>query len=711
MGPIPPTGTTERTTASGWGENARAAFVVRTLVYSAPLIVAFFATWLVTRWWPAPDSGIQAVLRFVVLAAMAMTVGAATDTIARKFLPLAALLRLSLVFPDQAPSRFIIALRSGSARSLKKRLAELESPDFEGTEDRAARLIVELSAALSRHDRLTRGHSERVRAYTALIAQEMELSAEDSNKLQWAALIHDVGKLKIPYEILTKPGKLTDREYATIQTHATQGMYIAAPLAEFLGPWFGAIGEHHERFDGAGYPNGLHGEEISLGARIVAVADAYDVMTAAQSYKKPMSAALARQELADCAGTQFDPMVVRAFLHVGLGAVRRSMWPLSWVLQVPFIGGAVAAPVTQAVTATVLTLATATGVTAATGGFEPVDIPAAIAFVQSGNGEVEVADRAAAGSTTQGGPPSTITTTTTTLLDELLPGPTTSTGRTTTTADRNPGTSTTETTAAPTTSEAVRPTSTTEAQLPPDTTTTEVEPPVVTTSMAVAPAPETTTTTTEVVAPITDCEQVQAGERNLPGADLSGCALASVELSGGNFNGANFDGAELSAVSFAGASLVGTSFDGADLTGVVFDDADMGNASFRQAIITDTRFLRATLIEVDFQGATFEFGSMDHAVLTRADFVGARLIQWSIKEANLANANFSNAEFVDSLVKYSNADGAKFVAAQIGGLWIYGSSFVEADFTDATGTPEGSESAVFDGTLCPNGEPTWTSCW
>ena len=709
MGPIPPAGTTERSTANGWGDNPRAALVVRALVYSAPLAVAFFATWLVTRWWPAPESGIEAILRFVALAAMAMTVGAATDNIARKFLPLAALLRLSLVFPDQAPSRFIIALRSGSARSLAKRLAELESPDFDGTQDRAARLIVELSASLSRHDRLTRGHSERVRAYTALIAQEMELSPEDSNKLQWAALIHDVGKLKIPYEILSKPGALTNREYAIIQTHATQGVYLAAPLAGFLGPWFGAIGEHHERFDGAGYPNGLSGEEISLGARIVAVADVYDVLTASQSYKKPVSAAQARRELAACAGSQFDPAVVRAFLNVGLGTVRRSMWPLSWVLQVPFLGGAAAAPITQAVTASVLTLATATGVTAATGGFEPVDIPAAIAFVQDAGQQVVAADAGVASTTTAPLPPSSIgarLVVPSTSTEPVRP-PTTQVGResTTTTA------TTTTWVVASTTSELARPTTTTLAPAPPGTTTTEVTLPPLTTTTEVGQAPVSTTTTTETVVVLSDCERAQAGDHNLEGADLTQCSLSMVELAGGNFDGASFDGAVLSSVTFAGGSLTGASFDGATLNGVVFDEANLTNASFRGATIGDTSFVWANLTEAEFSEAALEFGSMDHATLSRATFRHTQLNQWSIKQAQIVGADFSNAEFADSLVKYANADSASFSGADIEGLWIHGTSLVEADFTNAVGTPEGSASAVFDGTLCPNGEPTWTSCW
>ncbi|MFT7474738.1 MAG: putative nucleotidyltransferase with HDIG domain [Verrucomicrobiales bacterium] len=279
--------------------------------------------------WEAPTSVIGALARFVTLAIAAMIVATAADRVARRFLPLAALLRLSLVFPDQAPSRFVVALRSNDTRKLEQRLADLDSGAFRGDEAEAARVIVELAACLSKHDRLTRGHSERVRAYTALIAEEMGLSDQDSNRLQWAGLIHDVGKLRVPYEILTKPGKLTEREFEIIKTHPAEGMRIAAPLAGFLGEWINAVGEHHERFDGGGYPNGLVGNQISLGGRIVAVADTYDVITPARSYKKPKSAAWARAELARCSGTQFDPEVVRAFLNVGLGEVRRTMWPLA----------------------------------------------------------------------------------------------------------------------------------------------------------------------------------------------------------------------------------------------------------------------------------------------------------------------------------------------------------------------------------------------
>lgn len=707
----PPTEAAAGPTTSGWADNKRAALAVRTAVLLAPLVVVLIATWAATRIWEAPDSGFDALMRFVVLAAFALALGAGTEAIARRALPLAALLRLSLVFPDEAPSRFAIALRSGSTRSLEKRLTELDSEDFGGSEADAARIIVELAAALSRHDRLTKGHSERVRAYTALIAEEMELSDHDVNKLQWAGLIHDVGKLKVPYEILTKPGKLNDREWAIIKTHPTVGMQLAAPLADFLGPWIHAIGDHHERVDGAGYPRGLRGEEISLGGRIVAVADAYDMMTAARSYQTPRSAKLAREELARCAGTQFDPQVVRAFLNVGLGTVRRSMWPLSWVVQVPFIGVAVTAPVTQAVTASVLTLATATGVTAATGGLEPIDVPAAIAFVQSATTEeADSEGTASAPATTAFAIP------TTTQQRDIRPGATptdTSTtappAESTTTRPVAPNTTIrVGTTLAPTTTTTVLETTTTKrASATTDVVTTV---PVETTTSA-APATTTTTTTTVDVAPADDCVRAQDGDTQLAGADLRNCVLTELDLSNTVLDGANFAGAELTDVSFINSSLVGADFSGATLTDVAFDGGTLTGARFRQALIAESRFISATLTEADFTGADLSNGSMFDAHLDRASFTNVEFSSWSLKETSVRSATFDGASFGDTLLKYADADGASFVGAHLEGVWIYGSSFVEADFTSATGTPLGHEDAEFDGALCPNGEPTSTSCW
>ena len=112
---------------------------------------------------------------------------------------------------------------------------------------------------------------------------------------------------------------------------------LVDPLAEWLGESVRAVWEHHERFDGNGYPRGLSGTDISFAARVVSVADSYDVMTSARSYKKPMSAEAARAELAACSGTQFDPIVVRSFLNVSLGRLRLMTGPLAWLAQLALL--------------------------------------------------------------------------------------------------------------------------------------------------------------------------------------------------------------------------------------------------------------------------------------------------------------------------------------------------------------------------------------
>ena len=121
---------------------------------------------------------------------------------------------------------------------------------------------------------------------------------------------------------LNKPGKLDHYEWEIIKNHPLEGARLTAPLAGWLGEWANTIAEHHERYDGVGYPYGLKGEQISLGGRIVAVADSFDTMTTVRSYKTAMNPKAARAELAACAGSQFDPKVVRAFLDVSIGRLR-----------------------------------------------------------------------------------------------------------------------------------------------------------------------------------------------------------------------------------------------------------------------------------------------------------------------------------------------------------------------------------------------------
>jgi putative nucleotidyltransferase with HDIG domain len=272
-----------------------------------------------------------------VVLAVPMFVLVLTDRLARKAMPLAVLLKMTMVFPDRAPKRLAIARKAGNTRDLARRV---EAAKVHGVDDEpvvAAEKILALAAALNAHDRLTRGHSERVRAFTDLIADELGLPESDRDRLRWSALLHDIGKLAVHSHILNKPGPLSDDEWAAVRNHPLEGAKLTAPLAGWLGPWANTIAEHHEKYDGTGYPYGLVGQQISYGGRIVAVADSYDTMTAVRSYKRAMTPQAARRELADCAGNHFDPKVVRAFLDVSIGRLRAVAGPLSWAGSLPFV--------------------------------------------------------------------------------------------------------------------------------------------------------------------------------------------------------------------------------------------------------------------------------------------------------------------------------------------------------------------------------------
>jgi putative nucleotidyltransferase with HDIG domain len=197
--------------------------------------------------------------------------------------------------------------------------------------------VLSLVTALSAHDRRTRGHAERVRIFADMLAEQFKLSEQDRDRLRWAALLHDIGKLSVTSRILNKPGKLDPAEWELMSAHPAEGARIAEPLMAWLGHWGRAIAEHHERYDGAGYPAGLTGERISVGARMISVVDAYDTMTAARSYRRPVATRRAREELARCAGTQFDPVMVREFLAI---SVPRLVWvtgPASFLVQAPYL--------------------------------------------------------------------------------------------------------------------------------------------------------------------------------------------------------------------------------------------------------------------------------------------------------------------------------------------------------------------------------------
>ncbi|MFJ3087297.1 HD-GYP domain-containing protein [Streptomyces sp. NPDC086838] len=168
-----------------------------------------------------------------------------------------------------------------------------------------------LVQAVDIKDTYTRGHSERVGRASVLIAQELGMDRERVEVLRFAGILHDVGKLGVPTRVLRKDGPLTPEERRVIELHPEYGHEIVRGIG-FLGEARAAILHHHERLDGSGYPYGLSGRGIPECARVVAVADAFDAMTSTRSYRRGRPVPVAVEELKRCAGTQFDPRMVRA---------------------------------------------------------------------------------------------------------------------------------------------------------------------------------------------------------------------------------------------------------------------------------------------------------------------------------------------------------------------------------------------------------------
>jgi len=181
--------------------------------------------------------------------------------------------------------------------------------------------VKSLVSAIDAKDEYTRHHSTRVTEFTLKIADRMGFSEKEKGDLELAALLHDVGKIAVPENILHKPDRLTEQEFALIKEHPARGESILKPVIE-LKDISRVVRAHHEHYDGTGYPDGLKGREIPLGARIMAVADAYDSITSERPYRKASSHRYAVKEIIRCSGVQFDPEVVEHFLEISSSLVQ-----------------------------------------------------------------------------------------------------------------------------------------------------------------------------------------------------------------------------------------------------------------------------------------------------------------------------------------------------------------------------------------------------
>ena len=220
---------------------------------------------------------------------------------------------------ERAQSRRKLALarsryHQGLARRVREKTAELTEA-LRRTADAYNSTLSALVAALDAREHETSDHSQRVVRYTLAIADQMGIAGEDLDQIGRGALLHDIGKIGVPDSILLKAGPLTPQEWVEMRRHPEIGHQILQSIS-FLSQAADIVLAHQERWDGGGYPRGLKGAEIPLGARIFAIADTLDAMTSDRPYRRGVSYGDARAEIARCSGTQFDPACVAGFLGI-----------------------------------------------------------------------------------------------------------------------------------------------------------------------------------------------------------------------------------------------------------------------------------------------------------------------------------------------------------------------------------------------------------
>jgi response regulator RpfG family c-di-GMP phosphodiesterase len=222
---------------------------------------------------------------------------------------------------EQARQRY----RTSLERRVRDRTAELQQA-LQDLETTYSTTLWALVAALDAREHELSNHSQRVVRYTLAIARRLGLPDQELPDIGRGALLHDIGKIGITDAILHKPGKLTEEEWVVMRTHPQIGFDILKAIP-FLGSPAEIVLAHQERFDGKGYPRGLAGDGVPLGARIFAIADTYDAITSDRPYRKRQSAEAAREEMRRCSGTQFDPRCVEAFLTISVSELEELARP------------------------------------------------------------------------------------------------------------------------------------------------------------------------------------------------------------------------------------------------------------------------------------------------------------------------------------------------------------------------------------------------